>query len=135
MSFFELPVPPEVLLGLPGRGYCFGPLVKITARNIQAEMKRRRQQIGPVDKPPAFGLCWVLPACRRAFRLPLSPPPTFVARGRGADVSTGPTRGAGVRDFCSQRVVQNQLRHRHLVPPNYTESRTLGVGSPCSHAL
>lgn len=90
LSFFELPVPPDVLLGLSGRGYCLCPLVKITAQNIQPEMKRRKQKIGSEDKPTAFGPCCLLQACRRAFRLPLSPPPALVARGSGAGVSTGP---------------------------------------------
>lgn len=62
--FFELPVPPEVLLGLSRRGHCFCLLVKIAASNIQPETKRRKQKIGSEDKPTAFGLCCLLQARR-----------------------------------------------------------------------
>lgn len=117
VSFSELPVPPEV------RGYWFCPLVKVTAQITHPGIKRRKQEIGSVGKPTAFGRCCLLQACRRAFRLLPSPPHTLMA-----DVSPGPSRGPGVTNCCSQRVALDQLPQHHLVPPNYTESKTLGVG-------
>lgn len=124
--------------GFSGRGYCFWPLVKITAQNIQPEMKRRKQEIGSVDKPTAFDLCCLLQACRRAFRLPPLAGillPLLLWPGAVGWCFTGPSRGPGVRNCCSQRMVQDQLRQHHLVPPNYTEFKNPRGGAQCSHTL
>lgn len=139
---------------LSGRRYCSCPSVKITAQNIQLEMQRRKRD-GICGQARSF--CPVLftaGLCDRAFHLLPSPPAFSVARGSEADLSTGASRGPGVRNVaasppakktpengrtlincltmhlssCSQRVVQDQLCQHHLVPPKSTESKTLGVG-------
>lgn len=93
---FQAPVPPEILIALSGRGCCSCPLVKITAANIQPEMQRRNRETGSVDQPSAFGLC----CSDRAPHTSCLLLPHSVARGRGAEVSTGPSRGPRVRNYC-----------------------------------